>query len=103
MASVADIDGVAFEEVCKGLGFDGDRTAHKLRDVIALHEEAMSIGTGHGEFEGTGGITLLVDMSDERTGEGAIVAATAEDDPTAIAGPRVVALGVGRVKYEKIS
>ena len=87
MAGVGDVNGVTFEEVSEGLRFDGDRAVHELWDVIALHEEAMGIGTGHREFERTGCFPVLVDMSDERTGEGAIVTTTAEDDPPTIAGP----------------
>ena len=69
MAGIADIDGIAFEDICKGLRGDGDRAAHELRDVVALHREAMDIGTGHGEFEWTGSIALFIDMGDEWTGE----------------------------------
>ena len=87
VAGVDYIDGVAFENVGEGLGGDGDGTVHELGDVIALHGEEMGIGTGHREFERTGGVTIFVDMCDERTGEGAIVATTAEDDPSTIAGP----------------
>lgn len=103
MAGVFHVDGIMFEEVGKSLGVDGDGTAHELGNVVALHREAMGIGTGHREFERTGGTTLFIDVSDERTGEGAIVAATAEDDPTAIARPRVIALGVGRIKLDQVS
>lgn len=103
MAGVGDIDRIAFEDVSKSLRGDGDRTVHELRDVVALHGEAMGIGTCHGKFERTGGVTIFVDMCDERSGEGAIVATTAEDDPSTVAGPGVVALGVRRIQYEKIS
>ncbi len=69
VAGVLHIDGIAFEDICKGLGVDGDGTAHELGDVVALHREAMGIGTGHRELEWKGSITLFIDMGDERTGE----------------------------------
>jgi len=87
MTSILHVDGFTFKDIGEGLRSDGDRAMHKLWNVVALHGEAMSIGTGHREFERTGGITLCIDMGDERTGEGTIVATTAEDDPPAIAGP----------------
>lgn len=87
MAGVLHVDGFTFEDVGEGLWGDGNRAMHELGNIIALHGETMGIGTGHRQFERTGGITILVNMGDERTGEGTIVTTTAEDDPSAIAGP----------------
>ena len=87
MSGVLHVDRFTFEDVSEGLWSDGDWTTHELGDVIALHGETMGIGTGHRQLERTGGITILVNMGDERTGEGSIVTTTAEDDPSAIAGP----------------
>lgn len=47
----------------------------------------MRVGIGAGQFEGLAAATVFVDVGDERTGVVAVVAATAEHHPAAIARP----------------
>ena len=76
---------LALEDVGEGFRTDGDGASHELRNVIALNRLAMIVRIGTRQFERLCAVSVLVDMSDERTGILAIVAAAAEDDPFAIA------------------
>ena len=85
--SVLDTDGVALEDVSKGLRGDGNATCHELGNIIAAHELPMVVGIFAGQLKGFRGLAVLVDMGKERTCESPIVAAAAENDPTAITRP----------------
>ena len=85
---------ILFEDVGKGLRFQFDGAAHKLGDVVALHELAMIVGVFGGQLEGFGALHVLVDVGDEGACIDSIGAARGEDDPSAVARPGVVALGV---------
>lgn len=89
---------ITFEYIGKRLRLDDDWAAHKLWDIITPHELTVVVRIGTGQFERLGADAFLVDMGEERTGIGAIVAAAAEYNPSAVARPGVVALCVGRVE-----
>lgn len=90
---------VVFQHVGELLRRDGDGAAHELGNVVALHEFMMIVRVALGQFEGLRAVTVLVDMGDERTGEVAIDATTAKDDPTAVARPGVIAFRVLGVDF----
>ena len=64
--TVVDGSGVALEDVGEGLGTDGHRAAHKLRNVVALQELTVVVGVGTGQLEGFGALAVLVDVGEER-------------------------------------
>ncbi len=89
---------VGGEDLGEGLGLNVNGTAHELGDVVAARHLTVVVGVGGGQLEGLALAAVGIDVAYEGTGEDAIVAATAEDDPAAVAGPGVVALGIGRVE-----
>ena len=84
--TVVDGSGVALEDVGEGLGTDGHRAAHELRNVVALQELTVVVGVGTGQLEGLGALAVLVDVGEERARVLTVVATAAEDDPLAVAG-----------------
>ena len=58
----------------------------------------MVVGVGLWQLKGLAALALAVDMGDEGTGETAIRAAAAEDDPAAVRRPGVVALCIVAVQ-----
>ena len=54
----------------------------------------MVVGIGLRQFERLAPLAVLIHVGKERTGEGAIVAATAEHQPATIARPCVIALRI---------
>ena len=91
---VLHVHGIALEDVGEGLRTDGDGTLHKLGDVVAAQELAVIVGVLAGQLERFRGMPILVNMGNVGTRVHPVVAAAAEDDPAAVARPRVVALGV---------
>ena len=83
---------VKLEGVGKVLGTDGDWTVHELRDVIASEELTVIIGVGTRQLKGLAGLAVPVDMGKEGSCVVAIIAATAEDHPSAVRRPGMVAL-----------
>ena len=83
---------VKLEGVGKVLGTDGDRTTHELRDVIASKELAVIVGVCARQLKGLASLAVLVDMGKEGTCVVAIIATTAEDHPSAVRRPGMVAL-----------
>ena len=69
---------LTLEDVGKSLRADGYRTMHKLWYVIALHKLTVIVRIGTRQLERLGAFSLLVNMSDKRTGIVAIDPATAE-------------------------
>ena len=98
MVHVFDGFNILFEDVGKGLRFQFDGAAHELGDVVALHELAMIVGVFGGQLEGFGALHVLVNVGDEGACVNAVGAARGEDDPSAVARPGVVALGVVAVE-----
>ena len=74
----------AFQHIGKLVRSDRYGTLHEFRDVITTHELPMIVRVGSRQLERLGAFSLLVNMSDKRTGIVAIDPATAEDDPTTI-------------------
>ena len=72
---------------------------HEFRDVVTAHELTVIVRIGSGQFERLGSLTVCVNMCDEGSCEGAVVSAAADDDPSAVARPGVIALGIGRVDF----
>ena len=77
---------------------DGDWARHELGDVVAPHELTVEVGIAAGQLEGFGATTILVDVGKEGTGVVTIVATRTEHYPAAIAAPRVITLGIGRIE-----
>ena len=66
----------------------------------------MIVGIFGRQFERFRSLPILVEMSNERTRKGPVVAATAEDEPTPVARPRVIALrivGVALCKWPNVA
>ena len=91
---IFDSLGIPFKDVCKGLWLDGDGAVHEFWNVIAPHELTVIVRVGTWQFKGFGAVSVLVDVGKEWTGIGAIVTATAEDYPLAVARPGVITLRV---------
>ena len=72
------------------LGAYGYRTCHELGDVVRAHEFAVILGMALGEFEGFREVSFAIEVCDVRTGEVAVGASAAEDNPASVAAPRVV-------------
>ena len=68
----------------KLLGCNGNGASHELGDIVALEHLQMTVGVVAGELERLGAAAISIDMSDERTGEDAIMTARREDDPAAV-------------------
>ena len=80
------------------MGGDGYGALHELGNIVALHKLTMIVGVGTGQLKGLALAAIAVYMGKEGAGVVAIVAARAEHYPAAVAAPRVIALGVGRVE-----
>ena len=59
----------------------------------------MIIGIGLWQFKGLAALTVGIDMGEERTGIAAIIAATTEYHPPAIARPGMITLRLRRINF----
>lgn len=76
---------VTLEGIGKGLGRDGYGASHEFGDIVAPHELAMIVRISTRQFERLGALSVLIDMSDERTCILPVVASAAENNPSSIA------------------
>ena len=60
---------------------------HELWDVIAAQELSVVVGIALGQFEGFRTAAVCIDVGEEGTGEGAVVASAAHHEPATIARP----------------
>ena len=66
---------VCLQDVGDALWGGLHRTVHELRDVIALHQLAMVVGVFTWKLKWFRGVSVFVNMSNERSGEHSVGAA----------------------------
>lgn len=86
-----------FQHIGKLVRSDRYGTLHEFWDVITAHELAVIVRVGSRQLERLGAFSVGIYVGNERTGIGTVVSAAADDDPSAVARPGVIALGIGRV------
>ena len=89
--------GLAFEHRSKVVWAERDGSMHQFRNIVAPEELSVEVGIGTGQLERLAEMSVLIHVREEGAGEHPIVAAAAEDNPTPVARPGVIALGVRRV------